>query len=1095
MRQTLSLLFSKIESIIPLKVFISSRSTTDTEQLFDNLPKITVQVSHESTADDIRRYVETSRSLLPVRDEETKKELVEKIIEKSCGCFLWVRLVIAQLEDCYLSEEIEFALENVPDELDELYSQNLAAMSSEIRSGKPIPIKARLAKTILTWTICATRPLSIEELRGAIKIELESDVIRNLETSIASLCGHLVHVDKQGLVQIVHQTARTFLTDDGLDSYFHIKPGDGHLQLATACLRYLCSDELKPPRRHRRSTATQRAVTKSPIAQYAIRAFSEHVARAGSSSDTLFRQLITFLRTNVLAWIEELAYARDLSRMIFAAAHFKSYLARRSKHFPPLEDDISMWSRDFPRIVTEFGRNLLDCPTGIHGLIPPFCPRNSIIHTRFASQSTGIKLIGLSDTDWHDRICCHYYKDQITKCIACQDQRYAVGLANGIIRVYDVPTCEQVMELDHGASVRLLAFGPVAKTLASAGFKNVLIWDLTTQSQLLCINLDSTPLAITFDESDPSIIIAERSTKISTWSLLSKDKIFSSYLKSPPEASNQVGFERVPTAIDISTENNMIALSYRARPLLIFDLQSLDFLGSCHSPISLAARASPHVMSLPSNPITSLVFSPSPDVQRLAVAYWDGDIALFDTNSFKMVSSTKSESQILAASADGRTLAGGNSNGKIEIFDFGTLEKFYTVVQSSDGVAAMSFTSDSRRLLDIRAYQVNVWEPSVLMRNSFDDNSSEPSDAMAMSMEEIHISEDGHCEAVITAVVCSHTGTSAICGKSNGAVEMYDLTNESNSSWPLYKSGIIEVSILEWDEKHRLVASGDLSGRVQVVRLSSQSTQRTKAVKMVFKKQLDHGVSIRQLLISASGTRLLVSSSQTDQIWCLKTGTLLKDCSYSSRYSWRWFLHPLIPEAVIKVQDAHVQMCQWEEFLPLSQLVQIRGITEKAAIDLEHAILVEYNGTVALKVLVYEAADPSAKSNNIKDARLYTVALPLLEPSQAPLVATAIFIRQIVSTKPNIDLLIGTVITVLGGRLLVFMSNTGWICSIDLNIPFPHDSFQRHFFVPFAWLSSSDRLLAKVSDRGDILFVHGQEIAVARNGLEEFEVVRLGDAS
>ena len=620
-----------------------------------------------------------------------------------------------------------------------------------------------------------------------------------------------------------------------------------------------------------------------------------------------------------------------------------------------------------------------------------------------------------------------------------------------------------------------------------------MIWDLTTQSQLLCISLDSIPLAIAFNESEPSITIAERSTEISTWSFLSKTKLSSKFLRNSPDSGGQFGFERVPKAIEISIENRMIAVSYRARPLLIYDLHSLDFLGACHNTIGVATGTYPHVVSLPSDPITSIAFNPSPEIQRLAVAYWEGDVALFELDSFKMVNYTRSASQTLTVSADGKTLAGGNSRGKIEIFDFETLGKIYSAVQSSDGVTAMSFTSDSRRLLDIRAYQVNVWEPSVLMRNFVDDNSSEPSGGMAVFMDETHISEADHREATITAIVCAQTGTRAICGKSNGAVDMYDVTYEDKASCPLYKSGGAEVFILDWNEKHSLVASGDLSGCFQVVRLSAEATQRTKATKPILKKQLDYGVSLSQLLISASGTRILVSSPETDQMWCLETGTLLNSYKYDSRINWKWFLHPKAPEAVVKVQDGHIQWYRWGEPHPLSQLVKIRGFPEAATIDMEHAILSEYNGTAALQVIVHQPADPGVRTHNARNTQLYNIVLPTFQSDHESAVATTVFAQQPVSRGPDIDFLIGAFITSLGGRLLIFMSSTGWICSIDLSNAFPHISFRRHFFVPFAWLSSSVRHLTKISERGDVLFVHGQEVAVAVDGLEEFEDIKLND--
>ena len=1004
-----------------------------------------------------------------------------------------MRLVITQLEDCYLSEEIEDALGNVPEELDELYSQNLKAISLDMRAGRPVPPKNRLAKTILTWVICAIRPLSIDELKSAIRLEFDSDVIRDLATSIDALCAHLVYVDNRGHVQIIHQTARAFLTSDDLESYFHITPGEGHVQLATACLKYLSSQDMKPLRRHRRNTTPQKTA-RDPIASYAIRAFTEHLARAGSSSDKLFQQLTVFLRTNVLVWIEELARARDLSRMISAATHFKSYLARRARHVPSLKDDVSLWSRDLPRIVTEFGRNLLDYPPGIHGLIPPFCPRNSIIHMRFASQSSGIQLVGLTEADWHDRICCHYYKDQMTKCVASMDQRYAVGLANGIIRLYDTSTCVQVMKLDHGDSVRLLRFGPVAKSLASAGFKDVVIWDLSTTSRLLQVSLNSMPLAIAFSDSEPLVTVVMRSTEVSTWSLLSKDRLTSRFPKIPPEAGDHLESTAVPTVVEISTESNMLAMYYRARPLLIYDLQSLDFLGACQGVASYTTGALRQKIAVAHNPITSIVFNPKPELQRLAIAYWDGDIVLIDTDSFKIVRSTRSDSQTLSVSPDGRTLAGGSSSGKIQIFDFETLEKFYSAVPSSDGVTAMAFTGDNRRLLDNRAYQVNVWEPSVLTRNSVDDNTSEPSDAMAVALEEIHLSQRDHSEPMITAIICCYGGTKAICGKSNGAVEMYDITEDKSACWQLYKSGVMEVSVLEWNEEHKLVGSADMSGQFRIVRLGAGPTQRPKGSKMILKRQLEHGVSINQLLISASGMQLLVSSSTADQMWCLKTGKPLKSYSYADRTNWKWFQHPTSSQELLRMQDAHVQSYHWDGFQQMSEPIRIGDLAEEEAnVDIEHGIVIEYNGTVALKVLVYKAAETGVRSHNIRNAQLYTIALPVDGGQQASLVAKPLFQSKLVSSKPDIDLLIGTVITVLGGRLLVFTSNTGWICSIDLNMPSPHDSFQRHFFVPFAWLSSAVRVLAKVSERGDILFVHGREIAVARNGLEELETVQLDD--
>ena len=130
-------------------------------------------------------------------------------------------------------------------------------------------------------------------------------------------------------------------------------------------------------------------------------------------------------------------------------------------------------------------------------------------------------------------------------------------------------------------------------------------------------------------------------------------------------------------------------------------------------------------------------------------------------------------------------------------------------------------------------------------------------------------------------------------------------------------------------------------------------------------------------------------------------------------------------------------------------------------------------------------------SRNVKNFRLYTIDLSMLKPGLGKIAPTPFFAEYQASNSPDVDLLIGTVISMIGGHMLVFMTESGWVCSLDLSFKVPHESFRRHFFVPFAWLSLSTRVLAKVTDTRDILFIHGDEIAVAQNGLDEVEVVSM----
>lgn len=1069
-------ILSRIDDQLPLKILITSTPSRDIDQLMGRLPKFQVQISLDSTLQDIRRYVEANSNNLPDQGDHARNSLIRKVIEKSSGCFLWVSFVVDQLKECYSSEEIEEVLEEIPEALEDIYRRNIKTMISHVRS-------AKLAKTVLTWTLYAVRPLKVEELKSAIKLDTGQDVTRDLETSIAPLCGHLVQVDKHGNVQMVHQTARAFLTSSNLASDFHVSTAEGHLHLSLACLKYLCSDEMKHTKSQRASYAT-----KSAIAPYACAAFSEHLARATSTSEPLFRLLTTFLRTNVLTWIEYMAQRRDLSTLVQTAKQFKTYLGRRAKHIAALEDDIRMWAKDLPRIVTEFGWNLLQFPTAIHDLIPPLCPRNSIIYTSFGRRLSGIKLLGLANTDWYDRIACALYKDNLARCVACRDQWYAVGVADGRIYLYDTSTCEELKFLDQGESVRLLEFGPGAKHLASAGLHYVTVWDVRTGMKVLEIKLDYTPFSMAFNELESTITIATGSLEISTWSLQSKERTSAHALDNVLKTEDPRKIGQVPAIIQLSTECGMIAVAYRSRPLLLFDLEAMQCLGACYSPGGGADDTSYYV--------TSVAFNPNPETKRLVVAYWDGTIALFDTRSLAMVQMAKELSQILAVSPDGRTLAGGSSSGKIQLFDFDTLDLLYSVTPSDDGVSSLTFTADSRRLIDTRAYQSNVWEPSVLVRNSPDDNHSEPSDTLVGALDALSMTAQERT-INITSIVCCSGGNQAICGKSNGSVEIYDLTAEHKASWPLYKhaSTSTEVSILDWNEDYRILASADVSGRFQVVRLREDPGSRGSIVNIVLDEQLEYSAAVQQLLLSGSGTRLLVSSDQVDHLWCLKTKRIIRSHRGLSRTKWKWFKHPSSPNQMILLQDDSISIYHWRDFEPISDRVLISSPSDQvAALDVDTAVLLRHDGNLVLRMLSDKGSVPSGEgdaSRNVKNFRLYTIDLSMLKPGLGKIAPTPFFAEYQASNSPDVDLLIGTVISMIGGHMLVFMTESGWVCSLDLSFKVPHESFRRHFFVPFAWLSLSTRVLAKVTDTRDILFIHGDEIAVAQNGLDEVEVVSM----
>ena len=1074
-------MLAKIDSSIPLKIFISSRTSADLERLFSTLPVLNIQISSDDTTQDIKMFVETYAEDLPAEDDEARQALVETIVRKSSGCFLWTVLVMRQLQDIYTSEEIEEVLSEVPEEMHALYTRNLQIMATRTRTKK-------LALTVLTWTLCATRSLTVEELKEAIKLDLKTVVTRDLERSISSLCGQFVFVDKYNRVQIVHETARTFLLDADLNCEFRVHMSTGNLQLGLTCIAYLTSDEMAYPRKRRGSASVPRELPKNALASYACLSFSDHLVRSPSSSDALFLALTKFLRTNVLVWIERMADENNLNCLIRTAKHFKAYQARRAKHMAPLQDEVSPWAADLPRLVTEFGRNLSKLPIAIHELVPPLCPSSSSIYRHFGSAVTGLQLRGLSNPDWEDRISCYYYRDKTARCIACQDQWYAVGLSDGTIHVYWASTCQEAKFLSHGEPVRILRFGNLAKVLVSTGLRSIKMWDVSTGSKLLDIKMNSDALAVDFEDDDTRLMAATRSKEMFEWSTVDGSLIsHHSWHHNLPSDFRHV-ISRAPSIVAISTTHRLMAIVYRSTPLSLWDLEAHQQLGFCTKESDDGRDTS--------NNITSAVFNPVQTFNSLAVAYWDGDVAIFDTFTRTLKCHARVDTQTLAVSPDGRTLAGGDSSGCVRLFDFETLQLLYRVAQSNDGVAALAFTGDSLRLIDLRGAQTNVWEPSALIRNwdYVDDDRSEMSSEAALPIHQGLGMSPVDQYGEITTMKPAYTDSLAICGRSSGSLGVCELGSAGPAYQELYKhkGAFMTILSLDWNEAQQTIATVDVSSRFKVMRLSKSTSNRVTVLEELLDAQLDFGHVVSQLLISPDGSSLLVSSATTDFLWSLRNKVLVASQKVEKRSSWRWFTHPQNPEEVILIEDSTLQSFPWAMPGTFSKVGEVRILLEDHELfELENMVVNNKGNDLVLKLLRKSGQGSSALLRSRKEASLHTLDLSGLGSEQQLVRPLPFFPTRVIKNNANVDFLLGTVPGAFGSRLLIFISEDGWICSVDLDTPGPHESFQRHFFIPSAWLSTRATIISMVTERKDILFVRGHEVAIIRKGLDVVELVSI----
>ena len=70
-------------------------------------------ISVEDSQPDLRHYVQQNATDLPVEGHD-RDSLIEQLVEKSSGIFLWMYLAVEELKNVYSKDDIREALDRVP---------------------------------------------------------------------------------------------------------------------------------------------------------------------------------------------------------------------------------------------------------------------------------------------------------------------------------------------------------------------------------------------------------------------------------------------------------------------------------------------------------------------------------------------------------------------------------------------------------------------------------------------------------------------------------------------------------------------------------------------------------------------------------------------------------------------------------------------------------------------------------------------------------------------------------------------------------------------------------------------------------------------
>ncbi|KAK2792588.1 hypothetical protein FQN52_003093 [Onygenales sp. PD_12] len=305
------------------------------------IPEITVQfekcLSFEIHASDsdVEEYLREHMSQLPtfVRANATLQgEIIGGITKAVDGIFLLAHLHLNSLIGKVSPKAIRTALKKLPSGSD---AYDAAYQGIMKRVENQLPDQVKLAKRVLSWIVCARRPLKQTELLHALAVEPQEHEFdkSNLSdvSTIISPCAGLVTVDeKSSIIRLIHYTTQEYL--DRTQAYWFPM---AHVDIATTCLAYLSFDVFAS-RKHERSEGYE-TLLEYCFYNYSARNWGHH-ARDHSVKESL---IMEFLRddSKVSASAKQLGIPLDVVTLdesslppassassvlkgVFLAAHF-----------------------------------------------------------------------------------------------------------------------------------------------------------------------------------------------------------------------------------------------------------------------------------------------------------------------------------------------------------------------------------------------------------------------------------------------------------------------------------------------------------------------------------------------------------------------------------------------------------------------------------------------------------------------------------------------------------------------------------------------------------------------------------------------------
>lgn len=447
----------------------------------------------------------------------------------------------------------------------------------------------------------------------------------------------------------------------------------------------------------------------------------------------------------------------------------------------------------------------------------------------------------------------------------------------------------------------------IVGNLISYGRKAVKVWKILTGECLRTINNPANnpiPQAIVFLDQHNCILVLGRDRCIRSFATNGGNsaewKINPSTIDRDPEETKL----KEPICSTFSPDGNMIAFGYSGHLVTVWETQRQKVVSR------LCMKFHKENISIPKyvdGEGDNLLWHPSS--REIIGLQRDGLLFKRDPYDEESIIKVRVERAYrVTISRDGSRLATGDGEHVIKIFATADLSLLHNL-SNQGSIRSLSFSTDSRRVYDVRGKYGNVWEPSILV--------DPKSTIRALAHKE-------DCQ------FSRAQNITAICGQSIAPIYCYSTENGptmlrevgSRIVWLENESDNVPIHKLALSDNGSLAAIVDMSGNVSIKVISRDYTE-SESIQILhgFAVNIGRGTGIiSRLLFHPEGRQLFVDTTCAVYTVNINTHAVVSSAFVRRMAKIQWICHPTNPDYILGFSDTLAYVLNWDNLEEVATL-------------------------------------------------------------------------------------------------------------------------------------------------------------------------------